>query len=57
MCMVMKYRRKYKETRNCRHRLKILIDTNKQVHTHNTHKNDSLVEVIMIRNHKDIQIT
>ncbi len=55
--MVMKYRRKYKETRNCRHRLKILIDTNKQVHTHNTHKNDSLVEVIMIRNHKDIQIT
>jgi hypothetical protein len=42
MCMVMKYRRKYRDTRNCKHRLKSLIDINKQathiIHTDTIHK-------------------
>jgi len=33
MCMVMKYRKKYKDIRNCRHRLKNLIDMDKHAHT------------------------
>jgi hypothetical protein len=43
--MVMKYRKKYKDIRNCRHRLKDLIDMDKQAHTHNTHGYDSQAEV------------
>ncbi len=41
----MKYKRKYKDTRNCKHGLKSLIDIDKHAHTHNTHKYDPQVEV------------
>jgi hypothetical protein len=45
MCMIMKYRKKYKDTRNCKHRLNVLIGTNKEAHTHNTQKYDPQVNV------------
>jgi hypothetical protein len=45
MCMIMKYRKKYKDIRNYKQILKVLIGTNKEAHTHNTHKCDPQVEV------------
>ncbi len=41
----MKCRKKYKDTKNCKHRFNVLINMNFFFDTHNTHKYDPQAKV------------